>query len=171
MDSGGQKYDFIFLPFALIPFWTHISMYLRKVSLTNAGKIMSLPISHLNLSVNPDYFSFPSFLSSTQAGSTPDRLMFHTAPGRILFRSDCTLLWYPLNGGWHLLVFAHWSLDPCISFSIHRATMISALGHVQSISQLETPFHWLSPSLAKNKGLGCVEMSVMLFLMPCRVCL
>ena len=65
MDSGGQKYDFIFLPFALIPFWTHISMYLRKVSLTNAGKIMSLPISHLNLSVNPDYFSFPSFLSST----------------------------------------------------------------------------------------------------------
>lgn len=169
MDSGRQKYDFIFLPFALIPFWTHISMYHRKVSFTNAGKIKSLPISHLNLSVNSGYFSVPSFLSSTWAGSTPGRLMFHTASGGILFRSDCTLFWCPLNRGWHLLVFAHWSLDPCISFSIHWATMISALGHVWSISQLETPFHCLLPSLAKNKRLGHVEKSVMLFLMTCRV--
>lgn len=169
MDSGRQKYDFIFLPFALIPFWTHISIYRRKVSFTNAGKIMSLPVSHLNLSVNSGYFSVPSFLSSTWAGSTPGRLMFHTASGGILFRSDCTLFWCPLNRGWHLLVFAHWSLDPCISFSIHWATMISALGHVWSISQLEMPFHCLLPSLAKNKGLGHVEKSVMLFLMTCRV--
>ena len=171
MDSGRQIYDFIFLPFALIPFWTHISMYRRKVSFTNAGKIMSLPISHLNPSVNSSYFSVPSFLPSTWAGSTPGRLMFHTASGGILFRSDCALLRCPLNRGWHLLVFAHWSLDPCTSFSIHWATVISASGHVWSISWLEMPFHCLLPSLAKNKGLGHVEKSVMLFLMTCRVCL
>ena len=171
MDSGRQIYDFIFLPFALIPFWTHISMYRRKVSFTNAGKIMSLPISHLNPSVNSSYFSVPSFLPSTWAGSTPGRLMFHTASGGILFRSDCALLRCPLNRGWHLLVFAHWSLDPCTSFSIHWAAVISASGHVWSISRLEMPFHCLLPSLAKNKGLGHVEKSVMLFLMTCRVCL
>lgn len=88
MDSGRQKCDLIFLPFALMLFWTHISMYHRKVSLTNAGKILSLPISHLHLSVNSDSFSFPSFLSSTWAGSTPGKLMFHTASGGRLSCSD-----------------------------------------------------------------------------------